>query len=72
MLRRGLGWLISLVIGMLVGYVLVMLFAPTKGKPFRQHVMQSYQRAQAAATQASQQRRAELEAELVRLRGDRA
>ncbi|MFZ4828764.1 MAG: hypothetical protein ACOYLB_15545 [Phototrophicaceae bacterium] len=71
MLRRGLGWLVSLLLGMLVGYVLVMLVAPKKGKPFRQGMIQSYQRAQAAATSASQQRRAELEAELARLRGDR-
>ena len=72
MLRRGLGWLASLVLGMLVGYMLVILFAPTKGKPLRQGVIQAYQRAHAAAKTASQKRRAELEAELARLRGERA
>jgi gas vesicle protein len=55
-----------------VGYMLVILFAPTKGKPLRQGVIQAYQRAHAAAKTASQKRRAELEAELARLRGERA
>jgi len=59
--------LLSVLIGGLVGFVLVALFAPVSGEDFRKRLKSSYQETLAEARRASLARQAELEAELARL-----
>ena len=61
-------WLIGFSLGAAVGAVLVMLFAPVSGDEVVTRLKQGWEDTLLEARQANIERRAELEAELVRLK----
>ncbi len=60
--------LLGALIGGLVGSSLALLFAPASGEETRREIDQYFKNLQAEVTQAAEERRAELEAELEKLR----
>ena len=61
-------WLIGFSLGAAVGAVLVMLFAPVSGDEMVTRLKQGWEDTLLEARQANVERRAELEAELARLK----
>jgi gas vesicle protein len=68
-MNKLLSFMLGLGAGALVGAVLVMLFAPMAGDDLVARLKQGWQDTLAEARKASEQRRAELEAELAAKRG---
>ena len=68
-MQRLMLWGLGLLFGALFGALLVALFAPVTGEAFRKRLQSGYQETLDEARRASQQRQAELEAQLSRLQG---
>lgn len=66
---RIVSWLIGFSLGAAVAAVLVALFVPIPSNEIRRRLREGYQETMTEARLASQQRRAELEAELYTLQG---
>ena len=67
-MARVLSWLVGLGVGTAVGAVLIMIFVPTPSQEIRARLVAGYEEALEAARTASEERRAELEAELNQMR----
>lgn len=62
-------WVLGLLFGVLVGTLIVALFAPASGAEFRKRLRQGYHDTLDEARRVSQQRQRELEAQLATLQG---
>jgi len=67
-MRKILSLLLGVVVGAAVGAVLITLFSPVSGEEFRKNLSGHYQGAIKSGQDAAAKRRAELEAELQKLR----
>jgi gas vesicle protein len=66
-----LGLLLGFALGAVLGSFAVMIFAPVTGKKLRLGLRDNVKKARLAAIEAEAKKRAELEADLARLRGSR-
>ena len=66
-MRKLLSLTIGFGFGAAIGVMLVMLFAPTSGAQLAENLKRGFQESLESARQASEQRRAELEAELAEM-----
>lgn len=68
MQKKLLGLAIGFLLGALVGYAVVMIFAPVTGKDLRDNLQGHMKQVKDSANDAAEKRREELEAELATMR----
>lgn len=68
-MKKLLSWFAGFAVGGGIGAVLIMLFMPISSKEVRERLKAGYEETMEEARKASENRRAELEAELLAMRG---